>query len=95
MVSKTYQVPKKDHPWRQYADRVRDIEGVDITVELELVTVREYLTTLVENWDTMTVTFQSPFEGNTRHKLKTLPQYKIAAWLAGTLKKHYVQNKYD
>jgi len=47
----TWQKPKSEHPWRQYKDRIKpDADREDI------VPLKEYLESLIENWDEVEVT---------------------------------------
>jgi hypothetical protein len=84
-----YQVPKADHPWRQYANRKRLTVDVDIEVT-GIIPVREFVQDLDKNWDKIEVTLPQEYEGRHRAFLKELPQVKVAAWIAGMLKRYYV-----
>lgn len=77
--------PGPNHPWRQYRSTkvITECEGK--------VHVKMFLKTLVESWDTYEIITTHQFEGSNRHKLTTLPQKKIAAWLAGVLRRNYVE----
>ena len=81
-----YQKPKTDHPWRQYKDRAPNQDAEP--PESEKKPVRLFLSEIVEAWDVVTInTYAYGKEGV--FKLTELPQRKIAAWLAGVLKRHY------
>ena len=84
--AKTYQKPKPDHPWRQYPNKIK----VEVEVELEIISVKEYLTSLVNNWDKVEVSTKIPGLGFRTYSLSQLSQKKVAAYIAGKLKQHYV-----
>lgn len=89
----TYQVPRADHPWRQYTNRKPCLQievEVEITPIETIIPVREFLNDLLSHWDNYEVSTTMTFEGTNRHYLKGLPQEKQAAWIAGALKRHYV-----
>lgn len=77
-----YQVPKANHPWRQYKDRVITTE------EKRVKQVKILITELAESWDNITVV-TTAFGKEGEFKLIELPQSKQAAWLAGILKRNY------
>ena len=80
-----YQVPKANHPWRQYANRPRT-EGEEEKKHLK--PVRVFLTEIVESWDDVKIVTSS-YNQEGEYKLGELSQTKIAAWLAGVLKRNY------
>jgi hypothetical protein len=80
-----YQKPKSDHPWRQYKSRKRKIKE-----RADIVSIKIFLEEVVENWETYEITTVDMFEGSNRHPIKVLPQKKVAAWLAGVLRRNYV-----
>jgi len=84
MKPKTYQVPKSNHPWRQYKNKVTYTKRTDI------IPIKEFLSTVVENWQSYEVMTSSEFEGSYQHKISTMPQRKAAMWLMKMLKKYYV-----
>jgi hypothetical protein len=80
-----YQIPKKDHPWRRYKDRVVEIQEVKVRYIKPL---KILITEFAESWDSITVvTTALGREGE--FKLSELSQSKQAAWLAGILKRNY------
>ncbi len=83
----TYQVPKADHPWRQYKDKAkhRDDDRKDI------ISIHEFLITIVENWDEYKVITKST-TGYSR-RIATLPQKDAALWISSMLKKYYVDRR--
>lgn len=83
-----YQKPKKDHPWRQYANKNTTVTKEDIK---DVIPLRIFLSNLVEHWEEYEITTTREFEGNYRHKISTLPQKKGAAWLAGIIRRTYVE----
>jgi len=89
--AKTYQKPKANHPWRQYKNKPKEeIDELDeIIPQNNIIPVKEFMVDLVEHWDNYEVTLTVSFEGSNQHLLKTLPQNKAAAWIAGTLKRIY------
>ena len=77
---KTYQVPKSNHPWRQYINR-KDEEthrGKPL---------KEFITEMAQNWDNLEI-ITSINGSEERFKIVTLTQSKQAAWLANLLKKN-------
>ena len=82
-----YQQPRSDHPWRQYANRR---VMVTTTVEVEgIISVREFIEDLAANWDKIEIIYPHSFEGRNQFYLKELPQPKVAAYIAGMLKRYY------
>lgn len=84
--SKTYQVPKADHPWRQYANkkRGRKPERTDV------IHIKEFLEQIVENWDTYEIYIRGDITKGGFRKVRALPQKKVAIWLTSMVKKTYV-----
>ena len=82
----TYQVPKANHPWRQYANkkRGRRPERTDV------ITIQEFLSQIVDNWDTYEIYDRDAFSEGAFRKVRAMPQRKIAIWLAAQVKKTYV-----
>lgn len=87
-----YQVPRADHPWRQYANKRKLTVDVDIEVT-KIIPVRDFVRDLNNNWDKIEVTLPQEFEGRHRAYLNELTQVKIAAWIAGMLKRYYVSKE--
>jgi len=83
---KTYQVPKPNHPWRQYANKKRG----RVQERTDVIHIREFLGSMVENWDTYEIYIRRDIGGGGFRKVKGLPQRKIATWLASMVKKTYV-----
>jgi len=84
---KTYQVPKSNHPWRQYADKMKTQGTRERT---DVIHIREFLGSIVENWDTYEIYIRRDIGGGGFRKVKGLPQRKVATWLASMVKKTYV-----
>ena len=83
-----YQKPVAAHPWRQYKDRKLDRSSEPNDPNIK--PVKMFLTEIVESWECVSVnTYAYGKEGV--FKLSELPQRKIAAWLAGILKRNYGQ----
>ena len=81
-----WQKPKAEHPWRQYKDK--RVKGIKKAVATNAKPVKIFLTEILENWEeTEIVTFA--FGREDKYLLPELPQTKIAAWLAGILKRNY------
>ena len=81
-----WQKPKKNHPWRQYANkRVAKEEE-----EINIISVREYLTELLENWEKIEVTSIGS-KGDRTYPLTGLSQRKVAAYISGVLRRNYVK----
>lgn len=81
---KTWQKPKANHPWRQYKDKKTSKDRNDI------IPLKEYLESLIDNWDRMEVTTFGDI-GDRTYTLKTSSQKKAAAYIIGVLKRNYVQ----
>lgn len=82
-----YQVPKADHPWRQYKDRkyTKRTPSSDKNKKSVKIFVRE----IASSWENIEIyTYSYGKEG--KFSLEELPYQKQAAWLAGMLKKAYV-----
>lgn len=83
-----YQVPKTNHPWRRYHDRVHDDGDLKVKVEKKIKPLKIVVMEFVESWDTMEViTVVNGREG--RFRISELSQSKQAAWLTSYLKRHY------
>ena len=78
-----YQIPKKDHPWRQYSNR-----KYKKTKEKKIKPVSVFVKEMAESWETLEVyTYAHGKEG--KFNINELPQTKQAAWFAGILKRNY------
>lgn len=87
--AKTWQKPKDNHPWRQYKSR-----NVEVEVEVEardIITLKEFLQDLIDNWDRYEVTSFGSL-GDRTYTLKTLPQKKAAAYIVGIIKRNYIHD---
>lgn len=87
-----YQKPKDNHPWRNYSNRKTVIVVQEGTPGI--IPVRDFIDDLSHNWEKIEITLAADFEGRRTFTLRELPQAKIAAWLAGMLKKHYVGSEF-
>ena len=88
-----YQVPKKDHPWRQYQTWYgekpeKKVSAKEKKSTSEVRSVRLFLKDLVGNWERIEV-YTYAFGRTGRYYLKELPPFKAAAWVAGRLKRNY------
>ena len=84
--SKTYQVPKKTHPWRQYRNRVT----IEVEIEAkDIISLKDYLQGIIDNWDKMEVTVFGNL-GDRTYTLSNLPQKKAAAYIVGIIKRNYI-----
>lgn len=83
-----FQIPSAHHPWRRYENRELK-ESTEIAKEEKVsVSVKQFISDLVEGWDNCEVITTSEYtEG--RFRLSELSQSKQAAWLANILKKNY------
>jgi hypothetical protein len=88
-IPKTFQVPKSTHPWRRYTNTITSIK-VEVE-ETTYIPVREFLANIVGNWDHCEIVLPSEFEGSYKHFLRNLPQSKQASWIAGMLRRAYVE----
>jgi hypothetical protein len=77
-----FQIPKSNHPWRQYPDR--EIE----TPKKNVRPVKEFLGDMVEGWDTVEIV-TTAFGKYGRFHLTELTSMRQAAWLSGLLRKMY------
>lgn len=84
---KTYQVPKPDHPWRQYANKRKPGRKPERT---DVVHIKEFLEQIVENWDSYEIYVRGEVSAGGFRKVRTLPQKKVAVWLTSIVKKTYV-----
>lgn len=80
-----FQIPRKDHPWRQYQDKK------DLAMEhpQPKKTIKVFLTEITANWDNIEV-FTTAYGREDRHLLSTLPSYKQATWILSLIKKSYL-----
>lgn len=78
-----YQVPKANHPWRQYQKTAPTEEKEQSHARALQIVVHE----LCDNWNHIEVTTVS----GTRKYLYELPQNKQAIWLINFIKRSYIQ----
>lgn len=84
-----YQVPKSDHPWRQYNNRdAREAKEEIKKKEKHMKSLKVFMTEITENWDSIEVV-TTAFSREGRFYLSELPQSKQASWLAGMLKRNF------
>lgn len=85
----TYQVPRKDHPWRRYRNRPDD-DGTELKDDTpsNIKPVKKFLTEIVESWESVEI-ITSAYGREGRFNLNELSQKKIAAWIVGVLKRNY------
>lgn len=88
-LPKTYQKPKANHPWRRYSNAVKQkiLENADV------VTVRDFLEDVLEHWDDYEITMANEFEGSYHHRIASLPQSKQASYIAGVLRRNYIEQR--
>ena len=84
---RTYQVPKANHPWRQYPNKKKKAKSKDRD---DVIHIKEFLVEITDNWETYEIYIRKDIGGGGFRKVKTLPQKKIATWLASMVKKTYV-----
>ena len=79
-------MPKANHPWRQYANKKpgRRPERTDV------ITIKEFLTQIVDNWEKYEVYDRDSLRNSGFMKIKSMPQRKVATYIAAQLKKTYV-----
>lgn len=82
-----YQVPKANHPWRQYPNRDLNTKK-GRPKKRNIKSVQVFICEIAESWGTIEVV-TTAYGKEGRFTLKELPQTKQAAWLAGLLKKNY------
>lgn len=97
-----FQIPKKDHPWRTWVGSPKKDKGlgrkrkpspetlVRKEREKELRSVKSFLSELIKGWEKIEV-YTFAYGRSGKYHLKELTQYKVAAWLAGVLKRNYGQ----
>jgi len=91
-----YQKPKEDHPWRQYKEWFGDKpkrklsfdEAIQKAREKDVRPVQNFLKDLIEGWDQIEV-YTHAYGRTGKYRLTELSQYKVAAWIAGVLKRNY------
>jgi len=81
-----YQVPKSDHPWRQYSNREYTVEKPEEDKHVK--SVKMFVREIAESWDTIEV-FTYAYGKEGKFTLSELPNSKQAAWLVGVLKRGY------
>lgn len=79
-----YQVPKTDHPWRQYGDKKFEAEVEKSNIK----SVKMFVAEISDSWDNVEVV-TTAYSRYGKFKLAELPQEKQAAWLAGILRRNY------
>lgn len=78
-----FQVPSKDHPWRQYANRTKDVKE-----QKRLKSVKTFICEIAESYTKIEI--YSRVRGKEdKFLLEDLPQNRQASWLVGMLKKYY------
>lgn len=87
---KTWQKPKPDHPWRQYSNTKTTTKEEPRN---DIIPVKQWLEELLDVWDKKDIDLDKEYERSQTHKIATLPQAKQAAWIAGMLKKYYVNKR--
>jgi len=80
----TYQIPKADHPWRQYPNKARE----NPEEKNEVKSLRKFLMEVALSWDKVEITTSS-YVGMGRYHLSELSDRKVAAWLMGILRRNY------
>lgn len=84
--SKNFQIPKANHPWRNY--RVRfDLDGKEEESQPNLPSLLNFLKQIVEHWETYTVPDDL---GDNYTKLKVMQPKKQAEWLAAFIHKTWM-----
>jgi hypothetical protein len=78
-----YQVPSKNHPWRQYANRREDTQE-----ERKLKSVKTFICEIAEAYTTIEI-YSNAYGKDDKFYLEDLPQNKQASWIVGMLKKYY------
>lgn len=80
-----YQVPKSNHPWRQYADKPNEAEVKPLK---KMRPVKDFLGEMVESWEHVEIV-TTAFGKYGRFHLTELSSMKQAAWISGLLRKMY------
>lgn len=92
MQSTTHQIPKQNHPWRRYKNRL--IEAAteeELADDKKLPSLYHFLKDIVENWDSYAVPAND--FSNECVKLKNLAQPRSAAWIVAFLQKTWVKKQ--
>jgi hypothetical protein len=94
--SKNYQVPKADHPWRRYKNRIAPLTDAEELEQKKLPSLYNFLKDIVENWDTYTIEEEdSLVMGNGYAKMKTIAPQRQAEWLVSFVRKTWVRRSND
>ncbi len=78
-----HQIPKANHPWRQYPNKLRGEKK-----ERKSKPLRKFLREVVVSWENVEIT-TSTYSGEGRYNLTELSDKKVAAWLMGILRRNY------
>jgi len=89
--SKHYQVPKSNHPWRQYKNRIDDTEDEDVIPAEKLPSLFNFLKDMVENWETYQI--PSSDVGDAYVKINSANPAKSAEWIASFIRKTWVKRE--
>jgi hypothetical protein len=84
-----FQIPKSNHPWRQYADREPDPEAAP---KKKVRPVKDFLGEMVESWNTVEIV-TTAYGKYGRFHLTELSSVKQAAWISNLLRKIYGQTQ--
>lgn len=87
--SKNYQIPKNNHPWRQYKTRFTPLD--DQTPAEKLPNLHQFLKDIVDNWDTYQIPSNDLGEGYV--KIKSAQPQKSAEWIASFIRKTWVKQE--
>lgn len=93
---KNYQVPKANHPWRQYRNRTTPFTEEEELAQKALPSLFHFLKDIVENWETYTITDEdNEVIGNGYSKMKSVNPQRQAEWLCNFVRKTWVRKNYN
>lgn len=84
-MPQTY-IPKKEHPWRRYKDRV-----ASPALEVQESKIRPFLQEIVENYDTYDISTSDSFANG---RIKYMSDQRVALWLIDMLQRNFIGYKF-
>jgi len=83
-----FQIPKTNHPWRQYQNRTKDNPDTEVHPTPKK-TIQTFLLEMATSWDRIEI-YTTVQGREDRHYLKDLPSYKQAGWIVSLIRKNYL-----
>lgn len=82
--------PKENHPWRRYKNSpAKEATDEELVEDKKLPSLKEFLSSVVENWDTYAIPANDFDVGLV--KIKNMAQPKAAAWLTSMIEKTWIK----